>query len=139
MEISADFIAEEYVETTPEPSATPSRNRDDDEPTPAPEPYYEPVKEKDLITYTEDGTGIFFMDNANLNENKGSLNFSKSGEKKSTVKIADDVYYNIAAAKDGSGAVSYTHLSIGCFCSSGVNIDMAVSSAHVICRTTFSQ
>lgn len=108
VEISADFIAEEYVETTPEPSATPSRNRDDDEPTPAPEPYYEPVKEKDLITYTEDGTGIFFMDNANLNENKGSLNFSKSGEKKSTVKIADDVYYNIAAAKDGSGVMYLT-------------------------------
>lgn len=108
VEVSQNFIASEYTEPT-EPTATPNRNRDDDEEeTPTPAPKFEPIKEKELINYTADGTLSFFLDNADLNNNTGSLQYTQNGKKNSTVKIADNVYYDIEIAEDGSGVLYLT-------------------------------
>lgn len=108
VEVSQNFIASEYVEST-EPTATPNRNRDDDdEETPTPAPQFEPIKEKELINYTADGTLSYFIDNADLNKNIGSLQYTQNGKKNSTVKIADNVYYDVEIAEDGSGVLYLT-------------------------------
>lgn len=108
VEVSQNFIASEYVEST-EPTATPNRNRDDDdEETPTPAPQFEPIKEKELINYTTDGTLSYFIDNADLNKNIGSLQYTQNGKKNSTVKIADNVYYDVEIAEDGSGVLYLT-------------------------------
>lgn len=108
VEVSQNFIASEYVEST-EPTATPNRNRDDDdEESPTPAPQFEPIKEKELINYTADGTLSYFIDNADLNKNIGSLQYTQNGKKNSTVKIADNVYYDVEIAEDGSGVLYLT-------------------------------
>lgn len=108
VEVSQNFIAREYVEST-EPTATPNRNRDDDEEeTPTPAPQFEPIKEKELINYTADGTLSYFIDNADLNKNIGSLQYTQNGKKNSTVKIADNAYYDVEIAEDGSGVLYLT-------------------------------
>ena len=108
VEVSQNFIASEYTEPT-EPTATPNRNRDDDEEdTPTAAPKFDAIKEKELINYTADGTLSFFLDNADLNNNTGSLQYTQNGKKNSTVKIADNVYYDIEIAEDGSGVLYLT-------------------------------
>lgn len=105
-EIGGSFIARQYQEPA-EPSSSPSRG-DDDEESSDETPYFEPVSERDLITYTEDGSGVYFINNANLNENDGSLNYAESGKKNSSVKIADDVYHDIKVSSDGTGVLFLT-------------------------------
>ncbi len=106
LEISGNFVSSEYVETT-EPTATPSRRNDDEdeEATPTTEPVFEPLREKDIVTYTADGIGTYFIDNADFNNSKGTLNYTQNGKRKSTVKIADDVYAKVLVSDDGTGVM----------------------------------
>lgn len=94
IKLSDSFIASEYSE--PETS---------DEADETAEPDFYPVKEKELITNTDDGAGVYFIDNADLNSNTGTLNYSKNGVKNGTVKIAEDVYYAITVSSDGTGVL----------------------------------
>ncbi len=109
IEISGNFVSGEYVEPV-EPTSTPSRRdyEEDEEETPTEEPPFEPFREKDLVNYTEDGLGIYFIDNEDFNNSKGTLNYSQSGKRKSNVKIADDVYDKISVSDDGTGVMYLT-------------------------------
>ncbi len=109
IEISGNFVSSEYVEPS-QPTSTPSRRNDDDEDeaTPTPEPEYYPPREKDLVTYTADGLGTYFIDNADFNNNKGTLNYSESGKRRGTVRIADDVCTDILVSEDGTGVMYLT-------------------------------
>lgn len=88
VQLSSNFIASEYEESTEE---TPDE-----------------IKEKDLIHNTADGTAAYFIDTADMNEQKGALNYVKSGKKNSLAKIAEDVYYNVVLSEDGTGVLYLT-------------------------------
>ncbi len=105
IKLSDSFIASKYVEpvATEAPSDTEDEDAEDTEK--AAEPDFYPVKEKELITNTDDGAGVYFIDNADLNSNTGALNYSKNGVKNGTVKIDDGVYYDIAVSSDGTGVL----------------------------------
>ena len=60
------------------------------------------------MTYTADGLGTYFIDNADFNNNRGTLNYSESGKRRGTVKIADDVYSDILVSDDGTGVMYLT-------------------------------
>lgn len=103
VEISQSFIAKEYEEPAA-PSATPGRSDDDEdeaEPTAAPEQ----IKEKDLINVSSAGDMSYFIDNADMNLNSGSLNYIKNGKKRTLSHIDDNVYYKTAVSGDGLGVL----------------------------------
>lgn len=111
VKLSDSFVVGEYE--PPQPSATPSRRNSDDEDdedraTPTPEPEYYPAEKKELITFTGDGEGIYYLDNVDLNVNRGKLNYAKSGSKRSVKTIAENVYTDVLVSSDGTGVLFLT-------------------------------
>lgn len=104
IEISQNFIAKEY-EAAPASSASPSRTEDDED---AQNPKLEPIKEKDLISYTTAGDMAYFIDNADMNTNSGVLNYVDCDKKRSLRSISDNVYYKVKTSDDGAAVLFLT-------------------------------
>lgn len=111
-QLSGNFISAEYVE--PEPSATPSSSRDDDsdeDSRSTPEPTIEPIEDRDLINYTADGLGTYYIDSADMNTKTGTLKYYASDGKSDVREIAQNVYYDIDISPDGAGVLYLTNVS----------------------------
>lgn len=111
-QLSGNFISAEYVE--PEPSATPSSSSDDDsdeDSRSTPEPTIEPIEDRELINYTADGLGTYYIDSADMNTKTGTLKYYASDGRSEVREIAQNVYYDIAISPDGTGVLYLTNVS----------------------------
>lgn len=102
--LSSNFIDLQYEDITNEPTASPGRGSS----AATPAPVSEQLKEKELINYTDNGQVTYFIDNTDMNAKSGSLQYVKNGKKDSSVKIADNVYYDITITGDGGGVLYLT-------------------------------
>lgn len=102
--LSSNFVNAETEEVIDEPTETPDGSRS----SATPAPVTEPIKEKELINYTDNGEITYFIDNTDLSAKSGSLHYVKNGNKNSIINISDNVYYDITISADGNGILYLT-------------------------------
>ncbi len=111
-QISSNFITTAYDPAANKEKSVKNADDDDDDEemssvskkTSLADPKIKEAKvpiEKDLIKISDDGTKIFFLENANMNTKSGNLVYYEPGKKKSRTVLSQNVYYDIAIGKDG--------------------------------------
>lgn len=108
LEVSSNFVTIEYDASSDTNKSDSKSSSSASNKTKASDPKIAektPLKEKELIKISDDGTSMFFFENVNMNTRTGSLVYYKSGKKKSRVELAQNVYYDIVTDSNCSSVL----------------------------------